>query len=442
MQKTYNRAVRKLMLALVLLPAIPGCAEVRVLRNFTLIDGAGGPPVAGSAMVVDNGRIQWIGPVGQLKTPAGAEVVDLTGKYVMPGIIDLHVHLGATVDLNQSAANITETNVENDLRKYAEFGVTTVLSMGTDKDLVLAMRDRQRAGRPKEARIFSAGEGLVFAGGYGGLAGVNGQVKTAADVEKAVAELARKHVDIVKMWVDDHLGEQKKMPLNIAVAAVESAHRHGLPASAHVFYLSDARGLAAAGVNGFAHMVRDQPVDDALIRDMKAKGAWQQAATLSREASMMAYAKTPPFVSDPFFLKSVSPAVVRTLKSPDYQRTAAADPHFSHYPEILETAERNFKRLVDGGVRYGFGTDAGPPGRFPGYAEHWELQLMVEAGLTPAQAITAATKSAAEFLGARDLGVLQQGRWADLLVLDRNPLRNILNSRTISGVYVAGNRIR
>ncbi|MDE3195053.1 MAG: amidohydrolase family protein [Acidobacteriota bacterium] len=435
--------MHKLTAALLLLAgAVSGRAEVKVLRNFTLIDGTGGRPASGSAMIVDSGRIRWVGPVGQLKIPAGAEVVDLTGKFVMPGIIDLHVHLGATVDLDQSAANITETNVGNDLRKYAEFGVTTVLSMGTDKDFVLAMRDRQRAGRPKEARIFSAGEGLVFAGGYGGLAGVTGTVATPADVERAVAELARKHVDIVKEWVDDHLGTQKKMPLNVAVAGVESAHRHGLHASAHVFYLSDARGLAAAGVNGFAHMVRDRPVDEALIRDMKTHGVWQQAATLSREASMMAYAKTPPFISDPFFLRAVSPAVVTALKSPNYQKTAAADPHFSHYPEILQMAEKNFKRLVDGGVRYGFGTDAGPPGRFPGYADHWELQLMVEAGLTPSQAITAATKSGAEFLGAADLGTLQQGKWADLVVLDRDPLANILNSRAISSVYVAGNKVR
>jgi imidazolonepropionase-like amidohydrolase len=137
----------------------------------------------------------------------------------------------------------------------------------------------------------------------------------------------------------------------------------------------------------------------------------------------------------------VSPVVITTLKSPQYQKTAAADPHFSHYPEIFEMAKRNFKRLVDGGVRYGFGTDAGPPGRFPGYAEHWELELTVEAGLTPSQAIMAATKSAAEFLKAKDLGTLQQGKWADLVVLNRNPLTDIRNTRTISAVYIAGNRI-
>ena len=97
---------------------------------------------------------------------------------------------------------------------------------------------------------------------------------------------------------------------------------------------------------------------------------------------------------------------------------------------------------MDSGVKYGFGTDSGPPGRFPGFFEHWEMQLLVEAGLTPTQVIQSATKNAAEYLNAKDLGTLEKSKWADLLVLDKNPLENILNSRTINSVYIAGNRVR
>lgn len=417
-------------------------AEVKVLRNFTLIDGNGGAPLANAAMIVNNGRIEWIGPVAQLKSPAEANVIDLTGKYVMPGIVDLHTHLGATVDLQQSADNLTEKNVEHDLKTYASYGVTTVLSMGTDKDLVIAMRDKQRAGRPGETRIFSAGQGFVYKGGYGGLAGVTGGVSTTAEVDAEVAKLAAKKVDIIKLWMDDHLGTQKKMPYDIGKAIIDDAHKNGLPAAAHIFYLADAKQLVSYGVNGLAHSVRDKPIDQELIDSMKKHGTWQLAATLSREASMFAYAKTPPFATDVFFARGVSANVVRTLKSPEYQKTMAADPHYAHYREFLETAEKNLKKLADAGVKYGFGTDSGPPGRFPGYMEHWEMELMVEAGFTPSQVIQAATKNAAEFLNAKDLGALEKSKWADLIVLDKNPLEDIKNTRTIAAVYIAGNRVK
>lgn len=430
------------LLAGAVLAAAPLCAEVKVLKNFTLIDGTGKAPVAAAAMIVDDGRITWVGTAAQLKAPAGAEVVDLTGKFVMPGIINLHGHLAAVVDLNQSADNLTEANLENNLKTYASYGVTSVLSMGTDKNLVLAARDKQRLGRPGETRIFSAGEGFIFEGGYGGLAGLNKGVSSPAEVEKRVAALASQHVDTVKLWLDDHNGEFKKMPYDIVKAITDAGHKYKMLVSAHIFYLEDAKKLTDFGVNGFAHMVRDQPIDQALIDSMKKHGTWQLAATLSREASMFAYAKTPPFISDPFFTRGVSDKVIQTLKSPEYQKTQAADPHFAHYPEYLETAKKNFKKLVDSGIKYGFGTDSGPPGRFPGFFEHWEMELLVEAGLTPSQVIQSATKNAAEYLKAKDLGTLEKSKWADLLVLNKNPLDDIKNSRTIDSVYIAGNRVK
>ena len=157
---------------------------------------------------------------------------------------------------------------------------------------------------------------------------------------------------------------------------------------------------------------------------------------------MFAYAGAPAFLGDPFFTRSVSPEVIRTLQSPAYRETISSGPHFKEYPAFLETAKKNLKTLADAGVKYGFGTDTGPPGRFPGYFEHWEMELMVEAGLTPMQVLTAATRNAAEFLGAKDLGTLERSKWADLIVLDRNPLDDIKNTRTISAVYIAGNRFR
>src|SRR5579872_7492742 len=146
-------------------------AEVKALKNFTLIDGSGGPAIGGAAMLIDDGHITWIGSAQRLNPPAGAEIIDLTGKFVMPGIINLHGHVGSTVDLAQDAKFFTRENIEKTLRTYASYGVTTVLSLGTDQDLIFKIRDEQRAGRPAYTRVFSAGQGFTLKGG-GGLPGV------------------------------------------------------------------------------------------------------------------------------------------------------------------------------------------------------------------------------------------------------------------------------
>ncbi len=428
---------------LVSLCAIGLHAETKVFKNFTLIDGTGRAAQPNSAMIIENGRITWVGPASQLKTPSGAEVTDYSGKFIMPGLINLHGHLGAVIGVKQDASYETPDNVEKNLKKYASYGVTTVVSMGTDKDFVLQMRDKQRAaGRPGETRIYSAGQGFVFKGGYGGLPGVTPEVATPAEVQPVIDKLAAEKVDIVKFWMDDHLGTKLKMPHSIGKAIIDDAHKKGLPVACHIFYLADAQAMTDDGVNGLAHSVRDQAVDQKLIDSMKRHGTWQMAATLAREAAIFTFAKTPPFINDPFFDRGVSPDTIATLKSASFhQQMIKADPEYEKFHQFLKTAQENLKRLADAGVKYGFGTDSGPPTRFPGWAEHWELELMVQAGLTPMQVLTAATRNGAEFLKAKDLGTLEKSKWADLIVLDKNPLDNIRNTRTINAVYIAGNRV-
>jgi len=432
------------LILLVLCATMTASAEVKVLKNFTLFDGTGGPPLANAAMIVDSGRIQWAGPAAQLKPPAGAEIIDLAGRFVMPGIINLHGHVGNVVGLTQDPKFFTRDNIEKNLRTYASYGVTTLLSMGTEQDAIFPIRDEQRrSGRPGMTRIYTAGRGFAFKGGYGGLAGVTFAPTSPAEIPAEVSELAARKVDIVKIWVDDHMGHMKKMPLPISKAIIDSSRQHNLRVAAHIFYLQDAKQLTDAGIYGLAHSVRDQPVDQALIDSMKQHGTWQMAATLTRELSTFVYAKPAPFLDDAFFTRSISPDVIAKLKSPDYQKTIAADPDFARYGPILETAKKNLKKLVDSGVKYGFGTDTGPPGRFPGFFEHLELQLEVEAGLTPQQALLGATRNAAECLGAsNDLGTLQKGRWADLIVLRNNPLADIRNTRSIEAVWIAGNPLK
>lgn len=422
-------------------------AETIVLTNFTLIDGRGGKPLPSSAIIVVDGRIQWVGPASKLKAPAGAAATDLAGKYVIPGIINLHGHVGNTVDLAQDPRNFTRANVEKQLKMYASYGVTAVCSMGSEQDLILAMRDEQRStGRPGMTRIFTARRGFTGIAGYPtsaqGMKGVPYEVESVEQVEKDVAELASQKVDIVKIWVDDHLGKERKIPMDLSKAIIANAQKHGLRVAAHIFYLDDAKQLVDAGLAGLAHSVRDKPVDKELIAIMKKKGAWLAAATLTREASTFAFAKPQPLLDDPFFQRSISPAVLATLKSADFQKRATAEPDTAHGGEWLAMAKKNLKTMVDAGVKCGFGTDSGPPRRFQGYNEHWEMEMMADAGLKPMQIITMASKNSAEFLGvSKDLGTLEAGKWADLVVLGKDPLADIKNTRSIETVWIAGNKV-
>src|SRR5581483_10267353 len=143
------------------------------------------------------------------------------------------------------------------------------------------------------------------------------------DAEPAVAEQARKHVNVIKFWTDDNLGKAKRMPFDIDKAIIDSAHRHGVRVVAHVYYLEDAQRLTDFGIDGLAHIVRDKPVDQELIGSMKRHNTWQVASTLSREVSLFVYAKTPDFISDPFFTRGVTPDVIKTLSSPEYQQKTA-----------------------------------------------------------------------------------------------------------------------
>ena len=419
--------------------AAPGTA---VYKNFTLIDGTGAAPAANSAMIVDPaGKISWIGPATDLKAPNGAETHDLAGKYVMPGLIDLHVHIAIVRDMKQDIALYTQQTVEEDLQGFAKFGVTAVQIMGTDKDLIFPLRDAQRTGKPTMARVFTAGQGIVFKGGYGGVVGLNVPVATTEEAVKAVNEQADKGVDLIKFWLDDELGTMPKMPAEMSKAIIDTAHQRGLKVVAHIFYLDDAKRVIDQGIDGLAHSVRDKPVDQELIDAMKAKGVWQLAETLTREQAMFLYGTPSATLEDPLFKQAVPASALAILANPERMKTVQGNPHYHDFPKFLAQAQSNLKILRDAGVNIAMGTDSGPPGRFPGYSEHRELELMVESGLTPLEALTSAQGKAAEFLKSEEIGTLQTGRFADMVVLSADPTADIKNVHLIDAVYIAGQTV-
>ncbi len=392
-------------------------------------------------MVVTDGRITAIGTAAKIKTPAGAEVMDATGKFIMPGLVNVHGHVGATLDMQQGPQFYTKENVEKQLQIYASYGVTTVMSLGTDLDPVFQVRDEERAGRPHFARVYTAGRGFTLKNGNPPAQGLRYEVATPAEAGPIIDKLAAQKVDMVKMWVDDNFGRGKKLPIEISSAVIADAKKHGLHTAAHIVNLEDAKQLVDAGVYALAHSVRDQDVDQALIDAMKKRGVWQMP-TLTREISTYVYAESPKFLDDPFVTRSVPAAVITAVKSEKYIDGIKSSRDFVRNHELLQMAMKNLKRESDAGVKIAMGTDSGPPARFQGYFEQWELELMKDSGLTPMQVIVDATKNGAELLGARDLGTLERGKWADLIVLQKNPLDDIRNTRTIDAVYIAGNLVK
>jgi imidazolonepropionase-like amidohydrolase len=247
---------------------------------------------------------------------------------------------------------------------------------------------------------------------------------------------------VVKIRVDDSLGTGVKMPPEIYRAVIDESHRRGLRVAAHIFYLDDAKELLRAGIDMIAHSVRDRDIDDEFIALMKARMV-PYCPTLTRELATFVYESTPTFFADPFFLREADPAVVALLQEPERQAAMHASTSAQRYKAALDVAKRNLKRAFDAGLLVVMGTDSGAfPERFEGYFEHLEMEMMAASGLTPAEVLRAATAEGARAMKVESIGSLTAGRWADFVVLDRNPLEDIRNTRTISGVWIAGNSVK
>jgi len=405
----------------------PIAAQPDAVTAFTgarLIDGTGRPTVDNATLLVRGGRLVAAGAASSVAIPAGATRVPLTGKWVMPGLVSAHGHVGDTDGLD--GGHYSAANVMRDLRLYADYGVTTVFSLGGDGAPSFAARDAQNTPSLDRARIFVAGPVL--------------EPKDPQDARRLVDEDKRLGVNIVKIRVDDNLHTTPKMTPEVYRAVIDQAHKDGLRAATHVFYLSDAKALLDAGSDFIAHSVRDTDVDADFIAKMKARKVCY-CPTLTREVSTFVYGSTPAFFSDPFFLKHADMSVVKALEDPARQKAMRESDAAHEYKAGLAVAERNLKKLSDAGVTIAMGTDSGPPARFQGYFEQLELEMMVESGLTTGQALAAATRDAASCMQLSEVGTLEPGKWADFLVLDADPRVDIKNTRKIDSVWIAGNRI-
>lgn len=415
--------------------------DLILLKNVNLIDGTGSPSNSDVNILIKNGILESI--KRGLKEPAATQI-DLKGKTIIPAIISAHTHIGTLKGNTSTAENYTRENILRHLKRYQDYGVNTILTMGTDRPLIFnGFIDSTQAGLLPGARLYSAGYGFNTPESSPA-SWMNLLLRpTAADqVPGLMADLAKVKPTVVKMWVDDHGGKAEKIKPEIYKAIIAEAHKKGIPVASHLYNLEDARSLTESGLDIMAHSIRDKEIDDHLLKKMKDHGV-AYIPTLSLDEFAYIYSRKPDWVEEPFFKASLEPGVYEMIVSEKYQNQVKNSPDFERNMKGFKIALTNVKKIHDAGILVALGTDSGAfPIRAQGFSEHLELELLVQAGLTPLQAIKAATKNAATVLKIdKQFGTLEKGKAADFIVLTASPEKEIRNTRNIESVWKDGKEV-
>ena len=431
--------------ALILAAAVQTAGSSRTLfEGARLIAGDGRPPIEDAAFLVENDTITRVGRKGEIDLPRGGARVDLTGKTVMPGIVNLHGHVGYLKGVTFSADNYTRENIVDELNRYLYYGVVAVMSTGADPgELPYQLRDEPHPG----ALFRTAGRGFAMPNASTGNAAMRSVpygVTTEEEARRYVRELAAKKPDFLKIWVDDRNRTVQKLTPLLYRAIIDEAHTRKIRVMAHEYYLEDARDLVRAGVDGFLHMVRDAEMDDDLVKMMREKHVFITPNMGTSEAGT--YIGRPAWLDDPALAETASPDTIKKVADVYAARaTARGNAPAAQTPRPAELSfarqQRSLAKLNAAGVTIALGDDTGIENTFFGYGDHRELEIMVGAGMTPMQVIVAATRTPAELLHLDRLGTIAPRKSADFLVLDANPLDNIANTRKIARVYQKGKEI-
>jgi imidazolonepropionase-like amidohydrolase len=414
--------------------APPGSGAM-LFEGARLIAGDGRPPIESSAFLVENNTFTTVGRKGEVRAPAGATRVDLTGKTVIPALVDPHNHIGYTNQKTGASSkdNFTRATLIDHLQRYAYYGVAATMSKGLDRwdvnpELPYQLRNEVI---PNAALFLTVGRGIAATPMAGPTAeyrlGVPYGAMTEAEGRKDVEEIVARKVPMIKIWVDDRNGTVPKIQPNVYRAIIDEAHKRGTRVVAHIFNLVDGKDLLRAGVDGFAHGVRDKDVDDEYIALIK------QHPNVWVEPNLPDPGLTAEDID--WIADSLPASQVKRMRDQLASRTAAQSKALQ---DAFGIQCRNLKKIRDAGVKIAFATDAGVD---VGWTAHTELADMAKCGLSPAEALVAATRTAAEIVKLDRLGTVAAGKSADFVVLDANPLDAITNTRRISRVYLRGKEL-
>ncbi len=404
------------------------------------------PPVERGVVVVQGGRITALGTRGAIAVPPAATHVDLSGKTVMPAMVNIHVHIGYEGYTSWGAENYTPANVLDHLQREAVYGVGATQSVGSSPtEASIQFRRDQQAGKFAPASRFFFMPGMAPPGGGPDAVLLKGtqalhavyEVSTPEQARAAVRSMAASNLENVKIWVDDRRGTYPKMTPEVYQAIIAEAHAHRMKVHAHATTLPDQKAVVRAGIDVLVHTVQNEKIDDELIALLKEKKPyWTTVIGLGDRTEVCD--------RDPFVDQELPAAVVAKIRATTEPRPLAPScgPRPSNYEAREAMLKSNFSSMIAAGARLVLGTDAGISSGYTfGSADHHEIARWVQFGLSPADAIVAATSRPAELLGLSDTGVLAPGKRADFIVLDRNPLDDIRNTRSIANVYLFGQKL-
>jgi len=443
---TFARWIVVALLAVNAFLQLRGESQAVLYEGGRLITGDGSAPIEGGDFLVQNGHITAIGRKSRVKVPPNSSRVDLTGKTVMPAMINVHVHIGYEGYSTWRAENYTAQNVLDHLEREAFYGTAATVSVGTSPtDAAIQFQRDQQAGRFPPASQFlfipgmappNGGPDQVLRVATTALHVIN-EISTADEARTVVRWLAARNIKNVKMWVDDRRGTYPKMTPEVYNTIIDEAHKHGMIVHAHATTLPDQKAVVRAGADVLVHMVQNEKLDDEYMALLKEKKPyWATVIGLGDPTAVCEH--------DPFFEEAMPASVIATIRATMERRPLAA----SCGPPSPNAANReaivayNFPRMIASGARIVLGTDTGiEPGHTFGTGDHLEIARWVQLGLTPEQAIVAATQRPAQLMGLKDIGTLAVGKRASFIVLDANPLDDIKNTRRISSVYLDGAKL-
>lgn len=418
-----------------LLDAQSRAGRVTVYEGARLIIGDTSPVIESGALVVQDGRLTAVGPTGTVAVPAGATHVSLKGRTVMPAMVNAHVHIGYEGYTSWGAKNYTADNVLDHLKRQAYYGVAATQSVGSSPtDAALAFERDQRAGKFAVASRFFFMPGMAPPGGGPDAILIKAtnelhavyEVTTGAAARAAVQGMAARGIRNVKIWVDDRRGTYPKMTPEVYNAVIAEAHAHNMLVQAHAIQMADQKAVVRAGADVLVHTVQNEPIDDELMALLREKKPyWTTVIGLGDRSEACN--------NDPFIDATYPKETLAEIHAKD---CAPLPPTAANREAILAN---NMPKYLASGARLVLGTDAGIDARHAfGWADHHELTRWVRSGVSPSEAIIAATSRPAALLGIQDLGTLAPGKAADFIVLMANPLEDINNTRRIDAVYMNG----
>jgi imidazolonepropionase-like amidohydrolase len=424
-------------------PSGPG---MLVVRGATVIDGTGGSARTATDVFVRDGRIVEVGR--RLTVPSGTREVDAAGAWVVPGLIDVHVHLDTPM-VFQVTDDEKARILDHNPRAFLYNGVTTVLNVSSAPEWIFELRSRQQDGRVLSPRIFATGRSITPEGGWGSRHG--GALTDGAGARAAVKQYIDMGADAIKLIVEDglgHSGTYTEVSDEMLRAAADEAMKAKRPVVVHAINLHEYKRALAIRPRAIIHGLEDPvPAGDSLVADLKAAGVFV-APTLSLWDAFNSHERHPERFEDAALSGSVPPFLLANMRRPDYRAVekkrfldVARMDAYTWADRHMPIFKANTLAMHKAGVKIAVGTDAGGPVgyNFQGYNTIREMELLVEAGLSPMDVLVAATRTGAELIGADDrLGTIAPGKLADLVILDANPLTDIRNIRRIRTVVLGG----